>query len=59
MEKLAYLQNKWQEENRIAEEGRRAAIEYEHKLEERREERIAYALVALLCVIVVVGCCII
>lgn len=59
MEKLAYLQNKWQVENRIAEEGRRAAIRYEHKLAERREERKSYALMALLCIIVVVGCCII
>jgi hypothetical protein len=59
MEKLAYLQNKWQAENRIAEEGRRAAIRYEHKLAERREECKAYVLMALLVVVVVVGCCII
>ena len=59
MEKLAYLQNKWREENRIAEAGRIAAIEYERELEERREERKAYVLMALLVVVVVVGCCLI
>lgn len=59
MEKLAYLQNKWKEENRIAEAGRLAAIEYERELEERREERKAYVLMALLVVVVMVGCCLI
>ena len=52
MEKLAYLQNKWKEENRIAEEGRRAAIRYERKLERRRERNINIitVIIALTCI---------
>ena len=38
MERLAYLQSQWQRENRIAEQGLQAAIEYRKGLKARRED---------------------
>lgn len=43
MDKLARLQAQWQRENRIAEEGRMAAITYRREVAERRLRKMKNA----------------